>query len=68
MKKCQLCGIEYHSAHVTYDGYSTPYITRKCGKYTEKCQDVDCMKCCLDGGHEFVKNGNGRHKWIDEGK
>lgn len=67
MKKCKVCGVEYHSAHVTYDGFELPYITKKCGKYVEKCQDSDCMTCSLDGGHRFIRNGSGRHKWIDEG-
>lgn len=63
MKKCKECGVEYHDAHVTYDGHTIPYITQKCGNYVEKCQDPYCMTCCLHGGHNFIKNGNGRHKW-----
>lgn len=67
MKKCKECGVEYHDAHVTYDGHTIPYITKKCGKYVEKCKDPDCWTCCLHGGHNFIKNGNGRHKWKNEG-
>lgn len=63
MRKCKTCGITFESAHISYDGYRCPSITKKCGYYTEKCDEKNCMNCCLDGGHVFIKNGNGRHKW-----
>lgn len=60
---CKNCGITKESAYITYDGYVSPYIQKKCEKEREKCEDSFCMTCNLDGGHIVEFYGTGRHKW-----
>lgn len=67
MNNCKVCGFEYHSVHVTYDDFELPYITKKCGKYVEKCQDLNFMMRNLHGGHNFIRNVSRSDKWRNEG-
>lgn len=65
--KCKQCGITHKSAHVTYDGYTLPVITKRCVKERKLCDDSEnCMTCCIDGGHITELYGKGRHKWKEK--
>lgn len=67
LKRCKNCGINFETAHITFDGYSVPYITIKCVKERYICEEQKktgiCWTCCLDGGHIKELYSTGRHRW-----
>jgi len=63
MSECMNCGITKDNAYITYDGYTSNRIQKKCVKKRKRCTDEFCWTCNLDGGHIVELHENGRHRW-----